>query len=149
MPVDLRPVRENSSTGLVHPTHLEGREIWLDPEVKQLVHKLHYGDPTLGWEGDPRLAIYRTVDRVWELWRLEFDNQYRLVCRSKPGLSLDNRLILQLVAHDAQRGYNPGAEVTAHNQQLERTRDAEGDAKLAQTMEKVYWAANKDIGHHY
>ena len=143
------PGRENTAGRITHPETVDGRHIWLDPEVEDMIHKLHYGDATLGWEGDPALALYRTEDSRWELWRLENDGEYRRFCRSKPGAKLDNRLIMELVAHDARRGYNPHTALTQHNERLERERDQRAQEKVAASLEKVYWGLKRDVGHNY
>src|SRR5437660_1245652 len=117
-------------TQITHPQHLEGRSVWADPEVQDLMDRLHNGDPTLGWEGDGRLALYRAPGRRWELWRLENDGEYRLIMRSKPGLHLDNRLIMHLVAHDSRRGFNAGEAVTVANERLLRNLEAESSEKV-------------------
>lgn len=134
---------------ILHPQNLDGRAIWLDPEVQDLVDRLHLGDPTIGWEGDPRLAIYRGPGRTWELWRLENDGEYRMVCKSRPGLGLDNRLIVRLVQHDARRGFDPKKAVDANNAKVDKERNsAIHDKKLA-AADKLRWALIKDVGHLY
>jgi len=143
------PGRENTAGRIAHPETVDGRQIWLDPEVEDMIHKLHYGDATMGWEGDPALALYRTLDGRWELWRLENDGEYRRFCRSAPGAKLDNRLIMELVAHDARRGYNPHTALVAHNERLERERERKDQERTSETLQKVYHALGKDIGYHY
>lgn len=135
--------------GLVHPTTVDGNSLWMAPEVEDIVHALHYGDATLGWEGDPRLALYRTSDNRWELWRLEEDGEYRRFMRSKPNARLDNRLIMELVAHDTRRGFDAHTSISGHNARLEKERDEKLQAVTTEALEKVYHAARKDIGHHY
>lgn len=139
-------ILENTAGGLVHPDHLEGRSIWRDPEVQDLINRLHFGDPLLGWEGDERLALYRAPGRRWELWRLESDGEYRLIMKSKPGVHLDNRLIMHLVAHDTRRGYNPGQSVLVANEKLLSNIQKEGSARVQQAADKVYSALKKDFG---
>src|SRR5690606_13484044 len=78
-----------TSTQIAHPEWVDGRRLWLDPEVRDVVTRLRDGDPTRGWEGDPRLALYFIPgSRQWELMRLEADGEYRTVARSKPGARL-------------------------------------------------------------
>ena len=143
------PERENTAAGIVHPETVDGRRIWIDPEVQEIIHALHYGVPTLGWEGDPALALYRTVDKRWELWRLENDGEYRRFCRSTPNAKLDHSLILQLVAHDVRRGYNPHTAIVQHMTKLENDRDKEAQEKMTESLEKVYYGLKKDVGHLY
>lgn len=98
-----------------------------------LIDKLHYGDPVRGWEGDPRLAVY-WAPPCWEIMRLEGDGQYRMVCRSKPGVPFDERLIDALVAHDRQRGYQPHASISAHNDRRDAELRARHDEHIAEEV---------------
>ena len=123
---------------LVHPTTIGGKVLFMSSEVQDFIHKLHYGDPTLGWEGDPRLALYHE-DGGWVLERLEADGTYHTVCRSKPGVALDERLIIGLIAHDHRRGYDPLSEMTEY-------RDDSDDDALREAIERVYHGAAKDLG---
>lgn len=141
--------REASLVGITHPEMLDGRRIWLDPEVRSLIDRLHFGDATLGWAGDERLALYRTEDKRWELWRLESDGEYRRVARSAPGQALDNRLIMHLVAHDMRKGYDPHLSLSLHNSRLEKSRDEAAAAAASEALERVYYGARRDVGHHY
>ena len=82
--------------GLAHPEWVAGRRLWLDPVMADIIDKIRDGDPTRGWEGDPQLAVFSqdTPEGMrWELMRLEDDNEYRLVARSKPGVVFDERII--------------------------------------------------------
>lgn len=131
-------------SGLTLPDVHADRGIFLDPEVQELVDKLHFGDPTLGWAGDERLALYRTQDGRWELWRLGEDNEMYCVCRSRAGLALDNRLIMHLVAHDSRRRGAQGVDdVIRHNERLEDERIAQAVEALAEPMDRVRHALVK------
>lgn len=136
--------RENTAGGIVHPEVVDGRGIWLDPEVQDILDKIQQGDPALGWEGDPRLALYRSEDGRWELWRLEHDDVMRPFCVSRPGLALDERLILRLVEHDARRGADPGQKVDAVNAAVQRERDGQASERVYAAAEKLHWALKKD-----
>ncbi len=133
--------------GFIHPQVVDGKVLWLDSGIRDLVHKMHYGDPVIGWEGDPRLAIYLDQDRttgedVWTVERLESDGVYRTVCRSRPGLALDERLLLRLMEHDTRRGFDP-ASLEAFTPQEGNT---ERDDQLRNALEKAYWCAANDLG---
>ncbi len=140
---------------LIHPQTINGKRLMIDPEVQDLVDRLHNGDPTLGWEGDPRLALTGGRDPVtgenyWELVRFE-NGQYNLVATSRPGMKLDRSLIMHLVAHDLRRRSMESItdEIDRHNDAITDPEKNGGAEKLADALEKVYWAANRDIGHHY
>lgn len=100
-------IREQSLGALTHPEWLDGRRIWRDGTIDDIVRRIQQGDPTKGWEGDPRLEVYFDPQRRrWELWRLEHDGQYRPVIYSDPGASLDLSIIDFLVTHDRNRGFD-------------------------------------------
>lgn len=93
-----------SELGFVHPEWVNGRRLWMDTPMRDLIHRVRFGDPVKGWEGDEQLAVYwNEPDRRFELWRLEDDGEYRFVCRSGPGVPFDDRVIDALVAMDGRR----------------------------------------------
>lgn len=139
-------MRELTLGRVVHPEVVDGRALWVDPEVQDIVDRLQNGDPTLGWEGDPRMALYRSLDGRWELWRLEHDNEYRMVCRSRPGLALDARLIEHLVAHDTRRGFDAQMALEAHNGKVYADRQRVSQDRMNSAAERLRWALKKDLG---
>lgn len=131
---------------LSHPETLpDGRGLWIAPEVEDILRRLRYGDPGTGWAGDPRLALYRGEhDSHWELWRLENDGEYRMVLRSKPGVSLQG-LIPWLVEHDVQRGYDAVRRVLEHNQRVYRENDLRAAEQMDAAMDHVLWGLRRDL----
>jgi hypothetical protein len=138
-----------SKTEIIHPNTLDGRGIWLAPEVQGFLDRLQNGDSTIGWEGDPRLALYRTQDRRWEIWRQEHDGEPRLVCRSRPGLALDNRLIMRLMEHDTRRGFRIKEHVDKVNAKVDADKAAALQPQKEAAADKLMWALRKDVGHLY
>lgn len=112
------------------------------PEVKSL----YDGDPTLGWEADPRLCLYKNDrDKALLLVRLEADNEYRAVLRreltpdermtSFAGLNLYGRdsmvrMIQRLISHDTQRGFDVMAATVGAND----AKHAEADKALGEWL---------------
>jgi hypothetical protein len=76
-------------------------ESYLDrPRMEStIVDKMHNGDATMGWSGDPQLALYSEPDGSYILARLGTDGRMRKIARN-PGGRLDDSLIAWLVAHD-------------------------------------------------
>jgi hypothetical protein len=142
-------VREISFAGteIMHPETLpDGRGLWIAPEVRDILRRLRFGDPGMGWAGDPRLALYRDERaRHWELWRLEADGQYRMVLKSKPGVNLDG-LIKFLVEHDTQRGYDAVQRILEHNKANYRKNDLANAERMDAAMDHVIWGLRKDLG---
>lgn len=97
---------------LAIPEMVGGERRWTDVGVSDIVHKLHHGDPTIGWEGDERLSLCwcevpwldeRTgsIAPGWELWRLEDDGVMRRVMRTHR--DLDERVLWKLCEWDRNR----------------------------------------------
>lgn len=109
-------MRENTST-VEHPEFLNKTGVGDLSKVAVSLHPslavLYDGDPTLGWEGDVRLCMYHGPEARYYLYRLEHDEQYRLVCRSEPfGLGMMTyqgiqKLVKELMTRDARRGFDP------------------------------------------
>ncbi len=127
-------MREESLPGLVHPEWVNGRRLWMDGAMTELIRKLHEGDPVRGWEGDPRLAVY-WAPPSWELWRLETDGEYRIVWRGKPGTPFDERIIDMLLAWDRHRRTVPlHDEITANNERVDAEREADLNEYVAEEV---------------
>lgn len=115
-------------TGFVHPEIVAGRRLWMDSAMRDIIDKIKYGDPVLGWEGDELLdvfAIEGPTGLQFELMRFE-QGDYSLVARSKPGVPFDERIIHELCRRDMAR--NPKrdlhAEIIEHNERIQQaTRD--------------------------
>ncbi len=114
--------------------------------MNDLVDRLQNGQPSIGWEGDPRLCIaYNRQTTCWELWRMEADGNYRLCMRSKPGMGFPMNLIEHLMQHDTRRKFDAYRDVERHNDLVKAV--AASNARDAQSAaaEKVRWALNKDL----
>lgn len=123
-----------------------GAAIIVDPRaMDSLVDRLQGGDPTLGWEGDPRLAVaFNRQTQKWELWRRERDEQYRLVCTSRPGMSFPDNLIQELVSRDVQRGFDPHKYISEYNAKIQAEKDQAADEKIEDAEARVLHAAKRE-----
>jgi hypothetical protein len=122
--------------GLSHPEWVNGRRLWFDGPMRDLIHKLHHGDPVRGWEGDPNLAVYwDQPSERWEVHRLEDDGEYRLVCRSGAGIPFDERLIDALLAWDRRRRtMSLHDEVVAKNTKVDADCRAQHELYIAEEV---------------
>lgn len=122
-------VHEPSVAGLTHPEWVNGRRLWMDTPMRDLIGRIRFGDPVKGWEGDERLSLYWDGDgERFELWRLEDDGEYRFVCRSGPGVAFDERVIDALVSWDGRRRRRRlDEEINDHNARLDAERDHHHD----------------------
>lgn len=110
-----------------------------------LIDRLHNGDATLGWEGDPRLALaFNKETQRWELWRLEVDNKYRICARSQAGHAFPPSLIPALVAQDGRRGHDALGAVVKHNEQVEKDEMSALAEAMGPAHERLFWALRKD-----
>lgn len=128
--------RALTTSGLFHPEWVAGRRLWMDTVMRDLIHKIHHGDPVKGWEGDENLAVYyNEPESRWELWRLEDDGEYRFVCRSQPHATFDDRIIDALLGWDRRRrSRSLHDEIVAHNDKVEAAEDAETDLALTEEV---------------
>ena len=91
---------------IVTPEWRGGRVVWHESVADWFIDKLHNGDGTIGWEGDPQLFIVaeRTPQgTVWELWRAEENGHRSLIEKSPPGYPFDERVLVQLCKLDTRR----------------------------------------------
>lgn len=132
-------------TGIVHPEVMpDGSVAYAEPGI---VDKLHYGDPTKGWEGDPNLHMaWNGQTEQWTLWRLEDDAEWRIVCRSQPGVPFDERLIERLVEHDRRRmTQSLHDRIVAHNDAVDREKRRHNDDYIHEEVApRLDWALKKD-----
>jgi bifunctional DNA-binding transcriptional regulator/antitoxin component of YhaV-PrlF toxin-antitoxin module len=108
----------------------------MDGAVCDLIDRIRYGDPLLGWEGDDRIELYFDgPEERFELWRLEDDGEYRRVCRSQPGMQFDDRIIHALIQWDGRRRTKALVdEVNEHNANRQAQVEAERDEWIAEDM---------------
>lgn len=117
--------------GLVHPEVINGRRIWMDSAMSDIIDKIRNGDPTMGWDGDERLAVYskpHPLGQRFELWRLEDDGEYRFVVSTEPGDPFDNTIIVWLVQNDRRRkpdNWSLHDEISAHNARIAAARESD------------------------
>lgn len=135
---------------LARAKEVDGRKLWLDPEVEEFVKILEQGHPVLGWEGDPLLGLFRCSGNRWEIARFE-QGRFRTVCRSKPGAKLDLGIIIHLMEHDLQRktAQQLFDAVEKYNNEVQ----AKSEEKLVESVEdalaRVYFGLHQDLhGKH-
>ena len=131
--------RELTLTAVYHPQFIDGWQLVDHPTLLPVQN----GAPDLGWEGDPRLAVYLHGEtKTFVLWRLENDWIYRPVARLQPGAPITpesvNSLIRNLVRIDSRRGFDAFTEVeqsqAAHDRVVETERQ-EATAALAEKLQ--------------
>jgi hypothetical protein len=108
-----------------------GSRRWLDPAIEDVARKIHEGDATVGWVGDPRLGLYLATDGPyagrWELVRWPEDGSpEQVVARARPGVDI-RTLPAHLAFHDMRRkdAEKDMEEVFAKEERAAKHRDEE------------------------
>lgn len=111
-------------------------------------NRLHYGDASVGWIGDERLAVYHEGGRI-EIWRHCEDGEPRLIVRSRPGMDrLDSGVLRFLAEHDSQsrRGYDARADMDAVNAAVKKEYERQAKERMDEANDRLYHGLKKDIG---
>lgn len=132
--------RELTIAQVAHPLNIDG-DAWLRVD-HPVLSPLTDGNPTLGWEGDPRLVVYlHGESKRFVLWRLEADGEYRTVAALPEGACLTpentNRLCARLVEIDQRRGFDPYQDVVQAQDAHDRAADASREAWVSQFADKL------------
>ena len=138
-------MRELTLTTVFHPQFLEGGWIRVDhPTLSPLAN----GEPTLGWEGDPRLVVYLCQPtQNFVLWRLEHDGEYRPVAKLPTGAEITpanvNSMIKRLVEIDVRRGWDPYIDITTKQESLDRDKERNRKDATAAYADKFHFALSR------
>ncbi len=141
----LRSVRELTLTTVRHPQFIGNDWQLVDqPTVRPLTD----GAPELGWEGDPRLAVYlHKPAQAFVLWRLEANGEYMPVGHFGLGADITpagiNQTIRRLIEVDSRRGFDPGADVIGRIQADEAAAEKDRHAALEQFADKFLFGLSR------
>lgn len=129
----------------MHPEVIDGEWLRVDHPV---LDPLRFGEPTLGWEGDPRLVVYLYgPTRQFTLWRLEDDGQYRPVGHLPAGASLTpesvNQAIRWLISIDTRRGFDPYEYAVESSEAREREVARTYRDRLAHMADRLLFALSR------
>jgi len=145
-------LRDNTAGKILHPASINGKTVWTDGSIQEFVAVLQQGDPTSGWEGDPFLCLLAPDETgAWEVVRLDGD-RYNTVARSKPPHKLDGpSFVRALMEQDHRRKSwdQQMKERRAHNAAIDKAKRAAEADRAAAALEKVYFAVDREVGHHY
>lgn len=147
----LAPPRENTLGKVTHPDRLRVFGDVLTLIEDPLADRIAKGDPTFGWEGDERYALYvNPRAQRWELWRLEADNVYRrsvVVPGFVKGVEAVAWVVRWIVDHDGRRGFSPAEFVIQENIRTQKARDAAMHARNEEAADRLHHGLTKDLGH--
>lgn len=95
---------------------------------------------------DPRCSLELRPPHEWLITRLCEDGERRVVGRRvSERVPHGDRLVAELASHDTRRGYDPIADVDAHNDKI----DASNAQKLSDETEghadHLAWALGRDL----
>jgi len=150
-------ILENHLGKVAHPDHLRLGSRALTLVDDHLTRPLQTGQPTMGWEGDHRLALYIDQRRgEWVLVRLEATGTYGIVATTDPvaralsPVDVVGQLIAHLVDHDVRRGFDPLVDVDTHNAARDRALDAAFDDRITNEVgPRLRHAFRRDLGAHW
>jgi len=139
--------RELTLTRVHHPEFIGNDWQLVDhPTVRPLTD----GAPDLGWEGDPRLAIYLfKPGQRFVLWRLEANGEYQTVAQLPESASITpqsvNGLIRNLIRIDQRNGFDPYADVMGVIETAERHEASDHAARLAEFADKFHYGLSRSF----
>ena len=132
------------------------RQIIISALGEHMQEKIRYGDPALGWDGDPwlTLAHNKLEDRL-QIWVEDPGRPAVLVMQTPPLYEMDHppsveELCIKLRDHDLRKisVEKIMERVDAANEaNRKRIADEHQDTQAA-ALEKVYWHVGKEIGEY-
>jgi hypothetical protein len=135
---------ENTS-GIWVPRDFNGMTLYEDPIIGTITHKLRFGDPGLGWDGNAGLGIYigpyidwRTGENLgtsWQVWMFGQGEPY-MCMRATPGMHLDERVIIKLMETDT-RYHNVAQDIKEQNEKRARELRLQWRAEEMQVREDL------------
>lgn len=136
---------------LLIPEYLDGKPTFV-PYAGDIQRLLKEGDPTIGWEGDPRLYITPMDRGGWAVGRLCEDGVKRMICHSTPDSNgqhkLDKSLLIQMRNNDTRKS-DVLKRIETSNQRFEKDRTDAAVEKMSEALERVIHGIRADVGHHY
>lgn len=117
-------------------------------EDSDFTKRLHEGDATVGWVGDPALGIYFS-NGCLEIRRMGPNGETYLITRAKPHVRVLNAQTLRWLAeHDSmsRRQYRVNDDIDSTNNRVEQNLRTAAREKQAEAAERLYWALKRDIG---
>lgn len=127
---------------LIAPSQVgDGRMVWQETtgDVATVIDALR--------AYDPRLSLVRNVaDDLWEVWRMCEDEVPRRIA-SRPGARFPHgpSLVRFIAEHDTRRGFDPVADVQAHNDAVDAAKLARDDDRNEAAADKLAWALGRDL----
>lgn len=115
-------------------------------------HRLTFGDPTQGWEGDPELQLALaedpdTGDYWWEVWGVDANHQAYRCIRGPKNTALNPAAIIRLLVRHDNRKTDVVADVEAHNAAVARDHERRKDEQLEDFGDRLYSALRRDGAH--
>lgn len=134
--------RELTLATIDHPRFINGGTWQLVDHPT--VRPLQDGAPALGWDGDPRLAVYLHLEsKTFVLWRLEANEEYMPVGHFAIGGEITpasiNETISRLIEVDSRRGFDPYASVMTAHEQGEKAREQDLSDQVTEFADKLHF----------
>lgn len=120
---------------------------WVDLEAVDFERRLHEGDPTLDWGGDPNMKLVKNpVDSSFAILRNDEDGEWRPVLSSDPGAKLGPAVLKKLASryqHRDRDPYDPARAVIEHNRKVYARKAADAKASSAEALEETLSIAGR------
>ena len=117
---------------------------------KHLQHKLRYGDPTLGWEGDRSLVlVHNQLEDRYEIWKEVGPDKHTLVGKAKSkGPVNPQQMIIELMEHDSQRRSSEEIlkAVDDHNERIYAEEERKGVERMVEARDKASFYLERHAG---
>lgn len=113
--------------------------------------RLAYGDATVGWIGDPRLAVYWNNGHL-EIMRQMPNGSMKMIARSPYGCNtLDTGLLRWLAEHDSQsrRAYNVADDIDQHNAKVDRANEDAMNEQIAEAADRLAFALKRESNSRF
>lgn len=120
----------------------------------QATDPIVFGEPTQGWSGDGRMAVYYWPRlRKYVLTRLCDDGEYRVIMEFGDDRPLSpanvNRVIRRLIEIDARRGFDAGRAILEHNARVDAEFEKRNEEWVTEEMApRLAWAYGRDQAGH-
>jgi hypothetical protein len=135
---------------------MDTRALVINALGDHLQEKIRYGDPTIGWSGDPWLTLsHNKLEDRYQIWVEDPGRPAVLVMQTSPLYEMDHppsieELCIKLRDHDLRKISMEKImqRVDDHNAAVEKAAQEKGFQAQAAAMEKAAWYVGREVGEY-